>query len=301
MSSDGDKTVFKQPKPGGDRTVMRPSPGKRGGGAQQPSPRRSSSPSSRQTAPAMAEPHAHVDFSDFKTSHGLNPLVNAASTLIAVFEKTRTAASHPNVGAFHKQLVSELKEFEVKANAQGIPRETILSARYLLCSVLDEAVLNTPWGSESPWGQHTLLSVFHKETAGGEKCFMILDRMRERPAENLDILELFYICISLGFEGKYRLISRGRDALEEIRDELFRILRSHRGEYERNLSPNWQGLGNSRNSLAEYIPTWVLVSCVAAILFFGYAGFRYWLYSTSEPVVAELQSIAGTSQEEEAK
>ena len=295
---DSDKTVFKQPVPGGDRTVMRPTPGGRAGSQTSvppasniPQPGRASAGPSPTRAPTMDAGAAY-----FRTDQGLNPLVNAASTLIAVFEKTRQSLSHPDVGGLHQRLVNEIKAFEARIRDQGVRQEVILSARYLMCSVLDEAVLNTPWGSESAWGQRTLLSVFHGETSGGEKSFLILDRMRQTPADNLDILELFYICLSLGFEGKYRLMSRGRDALDQIREELFAIIRRHRGEYERALSPRWMGLGNMRNPLTEYIPMWVVVALVLVILFFGYSGFRYWLYFSATPVTEELINISTENQ-----
>lgn len=294
MSDDSDKTVFKQPTPGGDRTVLQPTPGGRSAGQQMP-PR----PTGNAPQPGRASNAPRVPAGDsgpiyFRTDAGLNPLVNTASTLIAVFEKTRSSVTHPDVGGLYQRLINEIKTFESRARDQGIKPEIVLSARYLLCSVLDEAVLNTPWGSESAWGQRTLLSVFHGETSGGEKSFLICDRMRQSPAENLDILELFYICINLGFEGKYRLMNRGRDALEQLREELFAIIRRNRGEYERALSPRWNGLGNTRNPITEYVPLWVVISLAVAILFFSYSGFRYWLYSSATPVAEELMTISAS-------
>ena len=258
-SDDADKTVFKQPSVDGDRTVMRPMPGGRGGAQQPPAQPQQQAPVApppqQPTASQQQRPVAQAGSgSYFSTSSGLNPLVNAASTLIAVFEKTRSAVSHPDVGGLHQRLVSEIKSFENNAKEAGIKPEIVLSARYALCVALDEAVLNTPWGSESAWPQRTLLSVFHNETSGGEKFFLILERMKEQPAENLYILELMYIFLSLGFEGKYKVIHRGREVIEQMRDDLFNIIRRQRDEYERSLSPSWKGLGQSRNSMAQYYP-----------------------------------------------
>ena len=298
MSSDEDKTVFRQPQPGGDgdRTVMRPRPGGRPAPTTPP-PAQSAAPPPPPAAPQapVAEYAAQpmeTEAAYFRTRQGLNPLVNAAATLIAVFEKTRHAMSHADVGGLHQRLVNEIKSFELRAREQGIKPEVVLAARYVLCTALDEAVLNTPWGSESGWTQRTLLSVFHNETAGGEKFFLILDRMRQSPAENLQILELMYILLSLGFEGKYRVIHRGRDMLEQIRDEIFTTIRRYRGEYERSLSPSWQGLGRIRNTLAQYLPMWVVASFVGALLLLSYSGFRYWLYNSSSPVAAQLTEIS---------
>jgi type VI secretion system protein ImpK len=136
------------------------------------------------------------------------------------------------------------------------------------------------------------LSVFHGETSGGEKSFLICERVCQSPGENLDIIELFYICLSLGFEGKYRLMNRGREPLEQLKDNLFAIIRRYRGDYERALSPRWMGLGNLRNPITEYIPLWVVASLVAGLLFFSFTGFKYWLYTTATPITQSLIEIS---------
>ena len=206
--------------------------------------------------------------------------------------KTRQTVSHQNVGGLHQQLVAAIRNFEDRAKEKNISPEITLAARYIICAALDEAVLHTPWGAESAWMQRTLLSTFHNETHGGEKFFLLLDKMKERPAQNLDMLELMYIFLSLGFEGKYHLNPRGHDMVEKIRDDLFQTIRSHRGEYERALSPTWQGLGKAKNTLANYVPLWVVASVLAGILVLSYSGFRYWLYHSTDTVAQQLDDIA---------
>lgn len=289
MSSENDKTVFRpRAARNQDQTIVRPTPG-----------RRRVQPGSRQTPPVATPPQHTQPYSsaEFETAYGLNPIVNSAATLIAVFEKTRNTVNHADVAGLHQSLSREIREFQARLQNLDVKPEIAISARYVVCSALDEIVLNTPWGAESHWPQKTLLSVFHNETSGGEKFFKILDHLRQSPSENLDMLELMYILISLGFEGRYRFADRGRDALEQVRDELFSIIRSYRGEYERALSPNWQGLGKSKNSLTDYLPMWVVASVVAALLVVSYSGFRYWLYESSSPVVSQLNEIVSSDQQ----
>lgn len=304
MSNDSDKTVFK-PMPGGtgranphvgsDSTAMRPTPGGRGARSTPSGARDSTAPFQGAQAGVVSRggPSAsnRGDSSFFRNISGLNPLVNAASSLIAVIEKTRQSMSHPDIGGLHQRLTSEIRSFDAQVRALGVKPEIALAARYIVCSALDETVLNTPWGSESAWAQRTLLSVFHNETSGGEKFFLILDRMRQSPAENINMIELIYICLSLGFEGKYRLMTRGRDALEQVRDELFTIIRGYRGEYERTLSSSWQGLGGVSKTLTHYVPLWVIVVAVLCVLFFGFGGFRWWLYESTTPTSERLENV----------
>jgi len=298
-ADDSDKTVFQPAARGNpDHTMMRPSPGGRGmpaGGRPQPGGQRQTG-TTPQTTRQMQSVDPEAAF--FNITQGLNPIVNAASSLIAVFEKTRSSMSHSDIGGLHQRLVNEIRAFENRLREQGFAPEIVLSARYVMCSVLDETVLNTPWGSESAWAQRTLLSVFHNETSGGEKFFLILDRMRQSPAENIYMIEFMYVCISLGFEGKYRLVGRGRDALEQIRDDLFATIRRQRGDHERALADNWRGLGGSRNTLAQHLPMWVIAVIAVSIMFFSFSGFRWWLYKSSTPVANDLNTISTNALEE---
>lgn len=284
-----DKTVFKQPTPGGgDRTVMKPTPGRRGPADGRPASVTPSAYASDQ----YTQPGSRTEVARLGGGFGVNPIVNAAATLILVFDKTRGTLRHPNVAGLHNSLVNEIKNFESSLRDLNIKVELAWAARYLMCTALDEAVMYTPWGGESAWGQRTLLSIFHRETGGGEKSFQILDQLRAAPGENRQVLELFYIVLSLGFEGRYRLLPRGREALDALREDLYTTIRNQRGEFERSLSASWRGLGKTRRTLSHYLPTWVAGSVVAALIFFAYIGFRFWLNSSSEPTLQDIRAIS---------
>lgn len=259
-----------------DRTVMVPTPGA--------------------AAPTGARPRAQ-DFSaaeaaaDLRIRNSLNPLISAASKLLGAIIKLRTTMSHNNVPDLHKRLTREIQSFEREAKQLSLPQETVLTARYLLCTVVDEVVLTTPWGTASGWSQHSLLSLFHKETFGGEKCFLILQRTLETPGSHIELLELFYLCLSLGFQGKYRLAPRGYEQLDQIRDNLYRTIESHRPPMERDLSPRWRGCVERKTRLIQYIPLWVIASVVLGVLAVTFSGYRWWLYQSATPVAVEIQAL----------
>src|SRR5690606_2760817 len=112
----------------------------------------------------------------------------------------------------------------------------------------------------------SLLSQFHNETWGGEKFFLMLDRAIREPARNLALLEFLYVCLALGFEGKYRVLERGRAQLDQVRDNLYRTLRQVRGEYERELSPHWRGVEDRRSRLARFVPLWAVAAFTGLLL-----------------------------------
>ena len=220
--------------------------------------------------------------------HGLNPLVTGATTLLTLVTKLRSTMKHDQVPDLHKRLTEEIKSFERNARNSGISGDSVVAARYLLCSVIDEMVLNTPWGAGSGWSQHSLLSLFHQETSGGEKSFLILQKLLETPGTHLDLLELYYLCLSLGFQGKYRVMPRGNEQLEQIRENLYHTIESHRPGWESELSPHWEGSVKPSEYLKNYIPLWVIASVVMAILVLTYSGFRYWMYQETTPVAESI-------------
>src|SRR5499427_5569150 len=190
--------------------------------------------------PAAQEPSEPLEVG--AVTSGLNPLVAAANPLLNIIPQLRASMEHPNPSALRERLARGIREFEDRARDAGVPTQKVIAARYALCTLIDEIAANTPWGASGAWAQHGLLALFHGETGGGEKFFQVLARLAENPQANQDLLELMYVCLEFGFEGRYRVIDGGQRQLEAIRQRLLMIVRKQRGEYERDLSPNWRGL-----------------------------------------------------------
>src|SRR5215467_4677802 len=159
---------------------------------------------------------------------GLNPLVAAANPLLNIIPQLRASIEHPNPNALRETLARGIREFEARARDAGAATEKVIAARYALCTLIDETATSTPWGASGAWAQHGLLALFHGEVEGGEKFFQLLARLAENPQGNIDLLELMYVCLQLGFEGRYRVTEGGQRQLEQIRQRLLSIMRSHR-------------------------------------------------------------------------
>jgi type VI secretion system protein ImpK len=275
-----------------DRTILRPTPGGRRGQSQPAAPAPTSPP--QQPYPQQqpyAQPAAPQAGGLPDISGGLNPLTAAATTLLALIAQLRDSASHPDPSSLFQHVSQEVQQFEATARAKGEPADVILGARYVLCTSIDETVLNTPWGSQSVWATQTLLGTFHNETWGGEKFFQLLDRLIQEPARNIHLLELMYLCLALGFEGKFRVQDRGRAMLGSLQDNLYQTIRLHRGEIERELSPRWQGVQDRRSKLARYVPLWVVAAVSAGLLLLIYSVFLISINSAASPALAEMASL----------
>ena len=285
---------------GGDRTIMVPRPGRQSEPRAAP-PRNAPMPpqppaGATQARVPPASPRPPQAAAGRLPALGLNPLVDAAAELLILAPELRSAVAYAAPAKLYAQVGAQIKAFDEAARAAGYPDATVLAARYVLCAFVDEAVLATPWGSESQWPSRTLLSAFHKETSGGERFFSILSRFAQQPASNLDVLELMYLCLALGFQGKYGISDRGYSQLVELQDDLAATIARQRGDFERELSPRWQGVRDQRNRLVRYVPLWVVCSLAGVVLLMLYSGFRFSLSSSAQPVHQGLQAVVEGSE-----
>ena len=222
---------------------------------------------------------------------GLNPLVALANPLLLLVPQLRATRQVADTGALRTSLAQGIRDFAARAAARGIAPERVMAARYVLCTMIDEAAADTPWGGSGVWARHSLLAMFHNETEGGEKVFQLMARLAEKPAENRDLLELIYAAITLGFEGRYRVIANGRAQLDAVRDRLAQIVRKERGDHPQALAEHWQGHPVRRSKPMGWLPL-AATACVAALLMGGtYLVLRSSLASSSDPVFGAIQGL----------
>ena len=222
---------------------------------------------------------------------GLNPLVQAASPLLLRMGQMRSAPASIDVPSLRRAALEEIRRFEERARAAGVRNEIVLAARYVLCAGLDEAVLSTPSGAQSEWAQHPLLVALHREAWGGEKFFDMLDRIVVDPARHLDLIELQYLILALGFTGKYQMMDRGHEQLADLQHNLHRTIQSQRGAAPPDLSIQWRGLEDQRNRLIRYVPWWVVVAAAFAILGVTFAIYYTKLARQANPLHQRLAQI----------
>ena len=260
-----------------DRTVLVPSPG---GRRAPPTPNTSDATRmAAQAAPARLH------------GNGLNPLVRAANPLLDLITPLRHMVSHPDVEALRNQLISAVKAFEASAKEARVAHESIAAARYALCTLIDETISSTPWGGGGVWASRSLLVAFHNEAFGGEKFFLILQKLGQDVRANLATLELMYLCLALGLEGRYRVIEGGRAQLEALRERLQALIAKERGPVETELSVHWKGASGRGEALWRVVPVWILAAGAAALLIALQLFFGHRLGNASDPVFASLLGL----------
>ncbi len=233
-----------------DRTVIRPVPGGRS-----PPPRPPGAPVA--PPPQAAEAPQPAASGPERVAVGGSALLAAAAPLLQLLSRLRNTLSQPDPAELLARTVREVQGFEQSARAAEVPMEQLRPAHYALCASIDDVVLNTPWGSQGAWATRSLVSTFHQEVQSGERFFELLAQVRQNPGRFLPVLELMYLCLSLGFMGRYRLSPRGPGELDRLREETYATLARARPAASPELSPRWQGVAAAYHPTRAVFPVWV--------------------------------------------
>jgi type VI secretion system protein ImpK len=259
--------------------------------AAQPAPAQPGQPAqaARPPAPAVAGPSVAADLPEIQS--GSNPLAIAANPLLNLIPQIRVMAQHPDPGQLRNYLVEQVQLFERRAREALVPPETVIGARYALCTVLDETAAKTPWGGGGAWSRHSLLVTFHNETWGGEKFFQVLARLVQDPKKHIDLIEMMAICIALGFEGRFGVVDNGRTQLETLRRRLVEIIHGARGEYAKALSLHWQGATSDGKAKWGFMPMWITAGASLLLLAGIYFLYSFLLAGKSSEVFSAIAGI----------
>ncbi|MDQ2694936.1 MAG: type IVB secretion system protein IcmH/DotU, partial [Pseudomonadota bacterium] len=217
-------------------------------------------------------------------------LVEAATRLLILMTGLKNTLEQPDPARLRRQVIDEVKAFAEQLGHLNVSQDTAQTASYVLCTAIDDIVLNnTRWGGTSLWREQSLLVTLHRDVRGGEVFFELLKERLRNPAASRALLELMYVCLALGFQGVYR----GRpEALAAVRDQLHEVLAAIPPQPEPELSPRPHTAAAGRAALGHFLPLWVVPALAGALLLLLYAGLLLALNDRAYPVRARLEDIA---------
>jgi type VI secretion system protein ImpK len=201
----------------------------------------------------------------------VSALITAASPLLQLLARLRAMRHAPNPQALRNRVAQDLGAFERRAREMDISMELLRPAHYVLCASIDDVVLNTPWGAASGWATQTLMAAFHHGSRGVDQVFEYLRQMQTEPGKFLPVIELIYLCLSLGFMGRYR-DARGGGELERLRNEAYAAITAQHPAAEAELSRHWRGVTVPYRPGQRGVPVWVALAGAVALC----GGLLFW-------------------------
>jgi type VI secretion system protein ImpK len=190
---------------------------------------------------------------------GARDMTGLATDLFLIVIRMREAEDLGDPAALRKLIMYYLDLFKKNCTTAGIGLDGVNEAMYAVVALIDETVLSVPGACRDYWfGRPLQLDLFGDNIAG-EEFFVKLQKILAQAEKKKDVLEIYYICLSLGFEGKYRIMNPEERAT--ILEETGRKLRRTKIRMSSSLSPH----GNR----TDYVPPQKKVSAIRFPLWAG--------------------------------
>jgi len=202
--------------------------------------------------------------------------------LPAILQLQRHLAGEPrDQSALRAQLGLEVRCYRERLGGSGCEWQQVQDASYLLCTYLDERVNEAARAASLvPYdGERSLLVEFHDDAWGGEDAFSDLARWMKTEPPPVALLSFYELVLSLGWQGRYRVLERGGVLLQDLRSQLHAVIWRQRAP-----EPLGTGLVTpARRPRGRWTPLWANAVAIGAVLL-AYALVSAMLASQGRPI-----------------
>ncbi len=200
--------------------------------------------------------------------------------------RNRHAPTEP--GVFRERLKAFLAQFERGTQRLGSSAEDTYLAKFAFTALVDELAMSPVLGLREAWERRPLQLELFGEQLAGERFFEHLESLRQQGAARIQVLEVFHMCLLLGFQGRYVL--EGSEKLgfltARLGDEIVH-LRGQRAPF----APHALAPDRILHTLKGEAPLWVVGSVFALLGLLAYIGLNQHLSRQTERDLAQHNAL----------
>jgi type VI secretion system protein ImpK len=134
-----------------------------------------------------------------------------------------------NAAAFRRRMKDVLAEIEREALKRGYTAAHSREGNFAFAAFLDEVILNSQDACREDWAKKPLQEELFGISTAGEQFFTHIESLFSQPdtPELIDVMEVFLLCLLLGYQGKH--ISGGHAELALVTDRVRHRIDRFRG------------------------------------------------------------------------
>ncbi len=178
-----------------------------------------------------------------------------------------------NVQAFRNDLRQALQAACADAQAHGYSSEDAQRAMFAVVAFIDESVLNSRNPVFADWPRMPLQEEFYGGHVAGELFFRDLQAVLERmdSVATADLLEVYCLCLMLGYKGKYGAGAGGElpGIIAKVRDKMYRMRGDSRALAPRPAFPSEPPPAARRDSWTRRLAIAAIVLFAVGAILFG--------------------------------
>lgn len=184
------------------------------------------------TQPAVIDPAA-------ATASRAGHLALIVQELLTATVRLRANRQGPtDAESFRAHLKQLIGRADQDARQAGYTQGDVRYALYAVVAFIDESILNSAQPMFRDWPRRPLQDELFGGHVGGEAFFQYLQQLmtRDGTSDTADVLEVYLLCLLLGFQGRYS--ATNRDELGLWTSRLRELLARMRGGTP-PLAPDW--------------------------------------------------------------
>jgi len=188
-----------------------------------------------------------------------------------------------------ERILKLLDEIEREARMHGYTMDDIQNVKFALVAFLDESIIASDWSHRELWISNPLQLQLYNRFDAGEEFYNRLNKMLDEIQLNTDVLEVYYLCLTLGFKGKFGSVAQENQRV--IIDDIYQELKLSYYNKPTGLSPD----GGRKEAVSEVIkssvPVWSIGLGAAIIGLVIYFIFSIFSVNIANWAVTQLQMI----------
>lgn len=192
-------------------------------------------------------------------------LADLCGDLLAFALQLKRSSDPGDAEMLRQKIDEQFRALETRARQADVPQEDVQQAKYAIAAFIDEMILTSSWAIKESWGDKPLQLAYFNDFAAGEEFYNKIDALRG--AKRNSVLEVYYLCLALGFRGKY-VDLQGMEKKKVLMDTMLREIRgaAPAAGAPGGLSPNWTP-PDALPGIVKNFPAWfVAAACVLFVI-----------------------------------
>jgi type VI secretion system protein ImpK len=191
-------------------------------------------------------------------------LADLCADLLAFALELKRSGDPGDVETLRLRIDEQFRDMDVRARQADVPQGDVQLAKYAIAAFIDETILTSSWTIKDAWADKPLQLAYFNDFSAGEEFYTKIDAARG--AKNASVLEVYYLCLALGFRGKY-VDLQGMEKKKILMDTMLREIKAALPPEIQGLSPRWQP-PDALPAMARNFPAW-LVAAAGGLFLLG--------------------------------
>jgi type VI secretion system protein ImpK len=191
-----------------------------------------------------------------------NDFTSLATPIFEIIMQIKAGLITPS-NDLRREIDELLKQVEQRGEEIGYKARSVEDVKFALTALIDETVLTADFALRDDWVKYPLQLEYYGHQTAGIKFFDRLKEMLKNPDADVSVIETYYLCLLLGYEGKHKkyYLQELKTLIENVADYLRRENRLRAVA----LSPHWKVTDQPLLANENWLPTWVKITSGVAL------------------------------------